>query len=224
MIVHGNRLDDLRSLVVSWMRRYPLAPWKTKSPWCKATASPNGSSWPWPKTRKMTTWAAAASPPQSMCNCPAASCGSSTAGAGPRRNPASSLLDKAPLTWRLMRLLPALIERAAFRAAAALPHRRHRPAQALPARRAPGRPVRPVPGLPRRLAERLGRRASTIAQRPWRAQSPCPRPTRWQAELWRALLVDVGEAGMAQSRAGVHQRFIERINSLEQAPRAAIRG
>ncbi|MGE8322983.1 MAG: exodeoxyribonuclease V subunit gamma, partial [Pseudomonas sp.] len=41
---------------------------------------------------------------------------------------------------------------------------------------------------------------------------------RWQAELWRALLEDVGEQGMAQSRAGVHQRFIERINSLQQAP------
>ena len=41
---------------------------------------------------------------------------------------------------------------------------------------------------------------------------------RWQAELWRALLEDVGEQGMAQSRAGVHQRFIERINSLEQPP------
>lgn len=26
MIVHGNRLDDLRDLAVSWMRRYPLAP------------------------------------------------------------------------------------------------------------------------------------------------------------------------------------------------------
>ncbi|MGC3094939.1 hypothetical protein ACPTJ1_31095, partial [Pseudomonas aeruginosa] len=25
MIVHGNRLDDLRDLAVSWMRRYPLA-------------------------------------------------------------------------------------------------------------------------------------------------------------------------------------------------------
>jgi hypothetical protein len=46
MIVHGNRLDDLRSLVVSWMRRYPLAPWKTKLPWCRATVSPNGSNWP----------------------------------------------------------------------------------------------------------------------------------------------------------------------------------
>ena len=40
----------------------------------------------------------------------------------------------------------------------------------------------------------------------------------WQAELWRALLLDVGEEGMAQSRAGVHQRFIERINSLDVAP------
>jgi exodeoxyribonuclease V gamma subunit len=29
---------------------------------------------------------------------------------------------------------------------------------------------------------------------------------------------------MAQSRAGVHQRFIERINSLEQAPAGLPRG
>ncbi|MNF44384.1 RecBCD enzyme subunit RecC [compost metagenome] len=40
----------------------------------------------------------------------------------------------------------------------------------------------------------------------------------WQAELWRALLLDVGEEGMAQSRAGVHQRFVECINSLDVAP------
>ncbi|WP_367116988.1 exodeoxyribonuclease V subunit gamma, partial [Mesorhizobium sp.] len=26
MVVHGNRLDELRSLVISLMRRYPLAP------------------------------------------------------------------------------------------------------------------------------------------------------------------------------------------------------
>lgn len=26
MIIHGNRLDDLRELAVSWMQRYPLAP------------------------------------------------------------------------------------------------------------------------------------------------------------------------------------------------------
>jgi len=49
-------------------------------------------------------------------------------------------------------------------------------------------------------------------------RKPLAPGNRWQAELWRALLEDVGEQGMAQSRAGVHQRFIERINSLEQAP------
>nr|WP_145128947.1 exodeoxyribonuclease V subunit gamma [Pseudomonas sp. URMO17WK12:I11] len=26
MVIHGNRLDDLRELAVSWMQRYPLAP------------------------------------------------------------------------------------------------------------------------------------------------------------------------------------------------------
>ncbi|KTT38389.1 hypothetical protein SB11R_24055, partial [Pseudomonas oryzihabitans] len=26
MVVHGNRLEELRSLAVGWMRRYPLAP------------------------------------------------------------------------------------------------------------------------------------------------------------------------------------------------------
>ncbi|GEM_PF-5668203 len=26
MIIHGNRLDDLRELAVGWMQRYPLAP------------------------------------------------------------------------------------------------------------------------------------------------------------------------------------------------------
>lgn len=42
MIVHGNRLDDLRDLAVSWMRRYPLAPLESERVWCTATASPNG--------------------------------------------------------------------------------------------------------------------------------------------------------------------------------------
>jgi exodeoxyribonuclease V gamma subunit len=41
-IVQGNRLDDLRNLVVSVMRRFPLAPLKTKLPWYRATVSPSG--------------------------------------------------------------------------------------------------------------------------------------------------------------------------------------
>src|SRR5690606_9040861 len=41
----------------------------------------------------------------------------------------------------------------------------------------------------------------------------------WQAELWRELLADVGAEGLAQSRAGVHRRFIARLRELDQAPR-----
>ena len=55
-------------------------------------------------------------------------------------------------------------------------------------------------------------------------RKPLPVGNRWQAQLWRALLEDVGEAGMAQSRAGVHQRFIERINSLTKPLRLAQTG
>lgn len=42
MVVQSNSLDELRSLVISVMRHYPLAPWKMKSPWCRATVSLNG--------------------------------------------------------------------------------------------------------------------------------------------------------------------------------------
>ncbi len=75
MVVHGNRLDELRSLVISLMRRYPLAPLKMKSPWYRATALPNGSSSHWPKTRKTMIPVAAVLRLPLMCNCRAVSCG-----------------------------------------------------------------------------------------------------------------------------------------------------
>ena len=71
MVVQSNSLNELRSLVISVMRRYPLAPLeKWKSPWCKAMASRSGSSWHWLKTRKRMTWAAAVLPPQSTVQLP----------------------------------------------------------------------------------------------------------------------------------------------------------
>ncbi|KHL71383.1 hypothetical protein PpSQ1_26500, partial [Pseudomonas putida] len=125
-----------------------------------------------------------------------------------------SLLDKAPLTWRLMRLLPALIERPHFE-----PLRRFLTDDG---------DLRKRYQLAERLADLFDQyqvyRADWLKD--WAAgqhvlntargeRKPLAPGNRWQAELWRALLEDVGEKGMAQSRAGVHQRFIERINSLE---------
>ncbi|MBC3478889.1 exodeoxyribonuclease V subunit gamma [Pseudomonas taiwanensis] len=218
MIVHGNRLDDLRSLVVSWMRRYPLAPLENEI----ALVQSNGIA-QWLKL-------ALAEDPQDDDQ---GGCGIAAAidvqlpGSfmwqlyrailGREEIPEVSLLDKAPLTWRLMRLLPALIERPHFE-----PLRRFLTDDS---------DLRKRYQLAERLADLFDQyqvyRADWLKD--WAAgehvlntargeRKPLAPGNRWQAELWRALLEDVGEQGMAQSRAGVHQRFIERINQLQDAP------
>jgi exodeoxyribonuclease V gamma subunit len=218
MVVHGNRLDELRSLVVSWMRRYPLAPLENEI----ALVQSNGIA-QWLKL-------ALAEDPEDDDS---GGCGIAAAidvqlpGSfmwqlyrsvlGKDEIPPTSLLDKAPLTWRLMRLLPALIDQPHFE-----------PLQ---------RFLTDDTDLRKRyqLAERLSDlfdqyqvyRADWLEDwaagrhqlRNGRGESKAlPEANCWQAELWRALLHDVGVEGMAQSRAGVHQRFIERINSLDEAP------
>ncbi|TDJ72974.1 exodeoxyribonuclease V subunit gamma [Pseudomonas putida] len=218
MIVHGNRLDELRSLVVSWMRRYPLAPLENEI----ALVQSNGIA-QWLKL-------ALAEDPQDDDQ---GGCGIAAAvdvqlpGSfmwqlyrrvlGRDEIPEVSLLDKAPLTWRLMRLLPELIERPHFE-----PLRRFLTDDS---------DLRKRYQLAERLADLFDQyqvyRADWLKD--WAAgehvlnsarseRKPLAPGNRWQAELWRALLLDVGEQGMAQSRAGVHQRFIERMNTLEQAP------
>ena len=218
MIVHGNRLDELRGLVVGWMQRYPLRPLESEialvqsngiAQWLKLALAEDPQdddlggigiaaaidvqlpgSFMWQLYRKVL---------------------------GREEIPAISLLDKAPLTWRLMRLLPQLIDKPHFE-----------PLQ---------RFLTEDTDLRKRyqLAERLSDlfdqyqvyRADWLED--WAAGRHQLRSVRgeakaldaancWQAELWRALLHDVGAEGMAQSRAGVHQRFMERIDTLEQAP------
>lgn len=115
MIVHGNRLDDLRSLVVSWMRRYPLAPLENEI----ALVQSNGiAQW-----LKLALAEDPLEDDQGGCGI-AAAIDVQLPGSfmwqlyrsvlGRSEIPEVSLLDKAPLTWRLMRLLPALIERPHF--------------------------------------------------------------------------------------------------------------
>ncbi|WDY58728.1 exodeoxyribonuclease V subunit gamma [Pseudomonas sp. PSKL.D1] len=218
MIVHGNRLDDLRSLVVSWMRRYPLAPLENEI----ALVQSNGIA-QWLKL-------ALAEDPQEDDQ---GGCGIAAAidvqlpGSfmwqlyrkvlGRDQIPEVSLLDKAPLTWRLMRLLPNLIERPHFE----------------PLRRflTDDTDLRKRYQLAERLADLFDQyqvyradwlkdwaKGEHILNTARGERKPLAPGNRWQAELWRALLEDVGEEGMAQSRAGVHQRFIECISTLEQAP------
>ena len=218
MVVHGNRLDELRSLVVSWMRRYPLAPLENEI----ALVQSNGIA-QWLKL-------ALAEDPEDddMGGCGiAAAIDVQLPGSfmwqlyrmvlGRDEIPVKSLLDKAPLTWRLMRLLPQLINQPHFE-----------PLQRFLANDSD---LRKRYQLAERLADLFDQyqvyRADWLEDwaegrhqlRNGRGETTPLTPANcWQAELWRALLLDVGEQGMAQSRAGVHQRFIERINNLEVAP------
>lgn len=218
MVVHGNRLDELRSLVVSWMRRYPLAPLENEI----ALVQSNGIA-QWLKL------ALAEDPLEDDLG----GCGIAAAidvqlpGSfmwqlyrlvlGRDEIPATSMLDKAPLTWRLMRLLPELIHRPHFE-----PLQRFLITDS---------DLRKRYQLSERLADLFDQyqvyRADWLED--WAAgrhqlrnvrgeARPLTAANCWQAELWGALLEDVGERGMAQSRAGVHQRFMERIHTLTEAP------
>lgn len=218
MVVHGNRLDELRSLVVSWMRRYPLAPLENEI----ALVQSNGIA-QWLKL------ALAEDPEEDdMGGCGiAAAIDVQLPGSfmwqlyrlvlGRDEIPAKSLLDKAPLTWRLMRLLPELIDQPHFE-----------PLQRFLTN---DTDLRKRYQLAERLADLFDQyqvyRADWLED--WAAgrhqlrngrgeAKPLAPANCWQAELWRALLLDVGEQGMAQSRAGVHQRFIETITRLDVAP------
>ncbi|MCX2542702.1 exodeoxyribonuclease V subunit gamma [Pseudomonas sp. COW5] len=218
MVVQSNSLDELRSLVISIMRRYPLAPLENEI----ALVQSNGIA-QWLKL------ALAEDPEEDDLG----GCGIAAAidvqlpGSfmwqlyrmvlGPDEIPAKSLLDKAPLTWRLMRLLPQVID---------LPH--FEPLQRFLTH---DTDLRKRYQLSERLADLFDQyqvyRADWLEDwaegrhqlRNVRGEvKPLPSTSCWQAELWRALLEDVGEQGMAQSRAGVHQRFIECINNLEKTP------
>jgi exodeoxyribonuclease V gamma subunit len=218
MVVQSNSLNELRSLVISVMRRYPLAPLENEI----ALVQSNGIA-QWLKL------ALAEDPEEDDLG----GCGIAAAidvqlpGSfmwqlyrmvlGRDEIPVKSLLDKAPLTWRLMRLLPQLINQPHFE-----------PLQRFLTH---DTDLRKRYQLSERLADLFDQyqvyRADWLEDwaegrhqlRNGRGEAKPLAPANcWQAELWRALLLDVGEEGMAQSRAGVHQRFIERINSLDVAP------
>ncbi len=109
IIIHGNHLEELRSLSVQWMRRYPLRPLENEV----LLVQSNG----------IAQWLKLALAEHEGCGIAAALDVDLPARflwqayrtvLGKDAIPPQSLLDKAPLTWRLMRLLPGLLADDAF--------------------------------------------------------------------------------------------------------------
>ncbi len=219
IIAHSNHLEQLRDLVVQWSKINPLQPLENEiilvqsngiAQWLKlALAADDGcgiaagldvglpARFLWQTYRKVL--------------------GSETIAQ-------SSPFDKEPLTWRLMRLLPSVIDQPVF-----APLQRFlsddadlRKCYQLAERLADLfdqyqvyrsdwlkdwaegiDQLRQLDGQPSISAEKAEGRTQAIA---------------WQAELWRLLIADIGEDVMHSSRAAVHPRFVAAMKNLEHTP------
>ncbi|MBT9492000.1 MAG: exodeoxyribonuclease V subunit gamma [Paucibacter sp.] len=204
LVLHGNRAELLGEAVFEWLRRQPLGALEEEiflvqsngvAEWLKMTlAEQNGicaatrvelpGRFLWRSYRQMLGFEAV---------------------------PALSRLDKLPLTWSLMRLLPELTERPGFEPLAGFLR---------------------LGGMERRL-----QLASALADlfdqyqvyrsdwldawgagrdvlpplSPSDAAAELPADQRWQAALWRELQAPLSPAERSGSRPQLHQRFVAAV-------------
>ena len=212
LVLHGNRLELLQQAVAEWLRRQPLDPLESDvllvqsngiAEWMKMALARHGG---------VCAATRVELPARFLWRLYRAMLG--RAGAPPR-----SPLDKAPMTWRLMRALPDWLDRPGFEPLA----------QFLGAGAAAGE----APGdLTRRLqlTERLAdlfdqyqiyradwldawAHGREVLVRADGTEAPLPDEQRWQARLWRALLDGLDPAERPAVRSDVHRRFVAAIRA-----------
>ncbi|MCP3719226.1 exodeoxyribonuclease V subunit gamma [Paraburkholderia sp. CNPSo 3281] len=219
MLVHGNQPERMRDLIVSWIGQNPIAPLEKEM----FLVQSNGIA-QWLKL------AFAADPEEGGCGIAAAFEMSLPsrflwqvyrAVLGNDAVPAVSPFDKSRLVWRLMRMLPALLDEPGY--------------QPLKRFMANDEDQRKCFQLAQRVADLLDQyqvyRADWLAA--WAANEdvlidarnarvPLPEEARWQAALWRALLADVSAQaqdgiGLRDTgRAAVHEAFMARAQSWQE--------
>ncbi|WP_329740504.1 exodeoxyribonuclease V subunit gamma [Dyella sp. A6] len=218
MVVHGNRLEDLRDLLLTWLARTPLAPLENE----QVLVQSNGIA-QWLKL-------ALARPPDAGGLGISAAVDMQLPGRflwqayravlGPDEVPAASPFDKSRLAWRLMRLLPAHLDEETFS-----PLRHFLDAD-------DGTDVTRQFQLANQIADLFDQyqvyRADWLDD--WahghdvmrddlrQRREPLPMSQRWQAKLWRLLLADLAPAQRHSHRAAVHQAFLERMGTLHRRP------
>ena len=204
LILHGNQMELLRSAVFDWLRNHPLGPLEEEiflvqsngvAEWlkialaeeigvCAATRVALPARFMWEAYRGML---------------------------GRERVPTRAPFDKDPLTWRLMRLLPTLLQEDGYEPLARF--------------LADGDAERRL-----QLAERVADlydqyqvyRADWLAD--WAAGRDQLRRAvgdpvalapeqRWQACLWRAVHASLDESQRDSGRATIHQQFLHAIEA-----------
>ncbi|NYT66688.1 exodeoxyribonuclease V subunit gamma [Alcaligenaceae bacterium] len=224
MLAHGNLPEALRDLAVIWMQRYPLAPLENDvvlvqsngiAQWLKLAlaadpASPDGAGLGIAAALEFSL------PSRFLWRAYRAVLGASAV-------PEQSPYDKPLLVWRLMRLLPQISSQSVYAPLARFlqddPDRRKRFQ------------------LAGRLADLFDQyqvyRADWLEA--WAngddiiidargGRKPLPEQQRWQAALWRVLLVDVEAVlplAIDSGRAAVHANFMHKVTNWTDSSRPA---
>src|SRR4051812_24491893 len=217
MVLHGNRLEELRDVLVGWLRRTPLRPLEDE--------------WVLVQSNGIAQWfrlALARSVEEGGLGIAAAVnvqlpgrflWVAYRAVLGKDAVPPESPFDKSRLVWRLMRLLPSLTGEPGFAPLAAF--------------LGADSDARKCHQLAERLADLYDQyqvyradwlddwAASRDVVRDARGGAPAlGEADRWQAMLWRRLLDDVGPADADGHRAAVHERFLRAIAGATERPGA----
>lgn len=220
MVVHGNRLEDLRGVAVEWMKRHPLAPLENET----ILVQSNGIG-QWMKLALAADEADGGSgiaaaldvtlPARFLWQAYRAVLNHVEGDAN--AVPANSPFDKSRLLWRLLRLLPELMPRDEF-----APLRRFLEGDS---------DLRKHHQLAERLADLFDQyqvyradwleawaRGEDVLISARGEARPLDDTQRWQPALWRAVVKsvaeDVGDDGVASSRAMVHRRFLAAARQL----------
>ncbi|SEO83554.1 DNA helicase/exodeoxyribonuclease V, gamma subunit [Luteibacter sp. UNC138MFCol5.1] len=205
MVLHGNRLEELRDVLVAWLRRAPLAPLEDE--WVLVQSNGIAQWFQQALARGVDAGglgiAAAVNvqlPGRFLWKAYRAVLGDDAV-------PPESPFDKSRLVWRLMRLLPTLARDEGFEPLAGFLGNEG--------------DARKCHQLAERLADLYDQyqvyradwlddwAAGRDVLRDARGGAPAMGPgDRWQAALWRRLLDDVGPGEAEGHRAAVHARFL----------------
>ena len=206
LILHGNRIETLGDTVFEWVRTHPLQPLEeeiflvqsngvaewlkmaiaTRSGLCAATRVELPGRFMWRAYRQVL---------------------------GRDAVPAKSALDKLPLVWRLMQLLPRVVQEAGFEPLAAFLRagdlgRRLQLAQRLADLFDQYQVYRSDWLASWAAGQDLLPRSASEAGQPSAAALRVPADQRWQPALWRELLVPVSADERAGSRPQLHHSFL----------------
>ncbi|QCP51600.1 exodeoxyribonuclease V subunit gamma [Trinickia violacea] len=231
MLIHGNQSERLRDLLVEWMKRYPLAPLESETilvqsngiaQWLKLALAADSDRVSGEGGCGIAAALEISLPSSFIWQAYRAVLGASSVAE-------DSPFDKSRLVWRLMRILPAVVDRPVFE----------------PLRRfiSNDDDRRKRFQLAERIADLFDQyqmyRADWLAS--WAQgddvvldargeRHALPDEQCWQAALWRELVTDVANSRIGDAsqeilsnggRAAVHDAFLRRVNAWQSDERPA---